>query len=900
VLRRALVLFRRLRGRFGRGADDRELAEEMAWHQQRLSRDLESQGLAPDDARHAARRKFGNSTRLREEVFDMWQLGSLDQLAQDLRYGARTLRRSPGFTLVAVLILALGIGSTTAIFSAVETLLLRPLPFAEPERLMRVSLTTAARFGRPPGDDMIWSWPKARTFQSVQASYQSVGLYTDDRMTINSGEAVRENGEAVSAGYLATLGIRPALGADFPREIDAAPNPPPVALISDELWKRDYNADPGVLGKPIDVDRKIYTIIGVMPAGFRGLSGNANLWVPILNRQPWVFDSQFDHSFVMVARLKPGVTPAQATAETKVLGSRVDAAHQEADGGIASRMGATAVTLDGTRVDPRVRRSVLVLLGAVSFVLLIACANIANLFLVRARARQREIAVRLAMGAARRRVVRQLMTESGLLAILGGVAGVLLAWWGVKVLSALNPSQALGAQRLGGLGAVNLKEIGLDLPALGFAAAVTMLTGLLFGILPALKATGLSLSASLKEGSPQTGPGTARRGGAFLVVTEIALAVVLLAGAGLMIKSLANRMQVNSGVEPEQVLTLRLTLAPGQTARDSLPGFYDQLLERLAGVAGVTSVALGNCAPLAGGCNGTSLDFRDRPPGAQGTSPDVGVQWVTPAWFSTLGVPLVQGRVFSATDRMGAPKVVLVSATAARRFWPNEDAVGHLVAVGQGGFGDTATVVGVVGDVRFGTLDSLPGAEVYLPYYQSPRQSMIVYVKTSGDPTGVIGGVRAAVKDVSSGLPVYDVRTLESRVADASAQARFSAILLGLFAAMALVLASLGIYGVISFLVAQRTREIGIRVALGAVRGDVRRMIVRQGVLLALSGAAVGLVAAFFATKVLATLLYDVTPADPATYGTIVVLIVLAALLASWIPARRATRIDPMEALRSE
>jgi len=900
MLRRLAVLLRRLRGRFGRAAQDRELVEEMAWHQKRLARDLEAQGLPPDDARHAARRKFGNTTRLREEVFDMWQLGSFDLLVQDVRYGLRTLRRSPGFTLVAVLILALGIGSTTAIFSAVETLLLRPLPFLEPERLMRVSLTTQPRFGNPASDDMIWSWPKARTFQAAQGSYQGLALYTDDRMTINTGEAVRENGEAVSAGYLATLGVRPSLGGDFPRDVDAAPNPTPVALISDELWKRDYNADPGVLGKTIDVDRKIYTIIGVMPAGFRGLSGNANLWVPILNRQPWVFDAQFDHSFVMVARLKPGVTPAQAITEAKLLGSRVDQAHLDRDGGPGGRMGATAMLLDGTRVDPRVRRSVLVLLGAVTFVLLIACANIANLFLVRARARQREIGVRLAMGAARRRVIRQLMTESVLLAALGGTAGVLLAWWGVKVLSALNPSQALGAQRLGGLGAVNLTEIGLDLPALGFAAGVTIVTGLLFGILPALKATGLSLTASLKEGSPQTGSGAARRGGAFLVVTEVALAVVLLAGAGLMIRSLANRMQVDSGMDPDRVLTLRLALPPGQTARDSLPGFYDQLLQRLAGVPGVTSVALGNCPPLSGGCNGTMIEFRDRPPVASGTTPDVGVHWVTPGWFSTLAVPITKGRAFTAADRLGTPKVVLVSATAARRFWPNEDAVGHLVAVGQGGFGDTATVVGIVGDVRFGILDSVPGAEVYLPYYQSPRQSMIVFLKTTGDPTGVIGGVRAAIKEVSAGLPAYDVRSMQSRVADASAQARFSAILLGLFACMALILASLGIYGVISFVVAQRTREIGIRVALGAVRQDVLGLIVRQGLVLVTAGSAIGVLAALLATRVLGTLLYEVTPGDLGTYVSIVALIVVAALVASWIPARRATRIHPMEALRTE
>ncbi len=898
MLRSLAVLFRRLRGRFGRTARDRELAEEMAWHQKRLSRDLEAEGLSPDDAGHAARRKFGNTTKLREEVFDMWQLGSLDLLAQDLRYGIRTLRRSPGFTLVAVLILALGIGATTAIFSAVETLLLRPLPFGEPERLMNISLTTPPRYGGPARTDMVWSWPKWVTFKQGQSSFSEVALYTDEQMTMNvGGEPERERGETVSARYLATLGVRPVLGADFPTEVDASPNPAAVALISHELWNRRFNADSAVLGKALDIDRTRYTVIGVLPAGFHGLTGSANVWTPILARRSWVFQEAQDHEFNMVGRLRAGVTTAQAAAAVEVLGRQVSNAHSEGPG---VHLGALAVSLDGTRVDPRIRRSVLVLLGAVTFVLLIACANIANLFLVRARARYREIAVRLAMGAARMRVVRQLLTESLLLSSVGGAAGVLVAWWGVKFLAALNPSQALGAERLGGLGAVSLTDTRLDLPALGFAAAITVLTGLIFGIIPAFKATGLSLSGALKEGTAQSGQGAARRGGAALVVTEIAMAIVLLVGSGLMIRSLANRLQVNPGFEADRVLTLRLSLAEGEVVRDSLPGFYDQLLERLGGLPGVTAAALGDCPPLAGGCNGTLISFRDRPRAPEGGDPPVGVHWVTPGWFDALEVPLLKGRPFTRADQLGGPKVVLVSATAAKRFWPGDEAVGHLVGVGQGGFHDTVTVVGVVGDVRFGTLDDVPEADVYIPYYQSPRRWMMVYLKTSGDPSAVAGNARAAVKELAPGLPMYDVRPLRDRVADASAQARFSAILLALFAGMALILASLGIYGVISFVVAQRTREIGIRVALGAVRQDVLRLIVRQGLMLAVAGTAIGLVAALLATRVLGSMLYDVAPTDLRTYVSIVALIVGAAIVASWIPARRATRIHPMEALRTE
>lgn len=831
----------------------------------------------------------------------MWQLGSLDLLAQDIRYGARTLRRTPGFTAVAVLILALGIGATTAIFSAVETLLLRPLPFREPERLMSISLTAPPRYGRPARTDMVWSWPKWVTFKRAQSSFADVALYADDRMTFNAGDGEPERGvgEAVSARYLATLGVRPILGSDLPLEVDAAPNAAPVALISQSLWSRRFNADSTALGKTLTIDRIRYTVIGVLPPGFKGMSGTADIWVPILARRAWVFDQAMDHEFHMVGRLREGVTPGQAATAVAVLGRQVDGAYPEHfDGG---GMGTTAVSLDRTRVDDQVRRSVLILLGAVTFVLLIACANIANLFLVRARARHREIAVRLAMGANRARVVRQLLTESGLLALAGGAAGVLVAWWGVHVLAGLNPSAAFGAERLGGLGAVNLTDIGLNLPALGFAAALTMITGLLFGIIPALKATGLTLTSALKEGSAQVAQGAARRSGAALVVTEIALAVVLLAGSGLMVRSLVNRLKLNPGFDPERVLTLRLTLAEGEVARDSLPGFYDRLLERLGGLPGVTATALGDCPPLAGGCNQTLIEFRDRLPLPRGTQgPLVGVHWVTPGWFEAMRVPLLKGRMLTGADRLGAPKVVLVSATAAERFWPGEEAVGRPVGVGQGGFHDTVTVVGVVGDVRFGTLEASPDADVYIPYLQSPRQGMMVYLRSSGDPAVVAPGARAAVKELAPGLPMYDVRPLRDRVADASAQARFSAILLSLFADMALLLASLGIYGVISFVVAQRTREIGIRVALGAVRGDVLGLILRQGMVLAIAGTTIGLIAALLLTRVLGTLLYEVKPTDLVTYVTIAAMMVAAALIASWIPARRATRIHPMEALRTE
>ena len=883
---------------------DRELEEEVRFHLalEAMQQEHGARGaLSPVDARFAARRRFGNPTYLKEETRRMTSLGFFDLARQDLRFALRTFRRTPGFTAVAIITLAIGIGANTAIFSAVDAMLLRPLPFHEPDRLMQVSLVIPGRNGMPPRDDMVWSYVKAATFRSAQTVFSSVTLYSAEQMTVKLSDAQRESGEVVDAHYLPTLGIQPALGRGFLAEEDQPPKPRAVVLISDALWNRRFNADPAVLGRIVDIDNVPYTIIGVLPPGFHGLTGRADLWATIATRRPWVFDPNeaWDHEFTMLARLRSGVSPEQATSAVVVLGARVDAAHTSP--GPGPRWGARARSLEQTRVDPIVRRSLLVLLGAVGFVLLIACANLANLFLVRASARQREIAVRLAIGAGRGRLVRQLLTESVLLSALGGVASLAVAWWSIRLLAALNPATTFGAQQIGGLGAVNFTTIHLDLSAFAFAGSVALVTGVLFGLVPALQATRPSLTAALKESTAQDGAGgmmrrlTTRNA---LVVAEVALALVLLAGSGLMLRSLAKLVSVDPGFDPRGMLTLRLNSTPGVRGRDSLPGFYQELLARLHALPGVADVALGDCPPLAGGCNGTVLWFRDRPAAARGADPEVGVHWVTPRWFSALRVPLKGGRFFTDADRLGAPKVVLVSETAARRLWPNESPIGRPVGVGQGGFHDTAYVVGIVGDVRFGRVDSLPVADVYIPYYQSPRPGALVYLRTTADPGSLAAPARRAIQGLASDLPVYDVRTFSSRVADATAQTRFSALLLALFAGAALALAAVGIYGVMSFTVAQRRHEIGIRVALGAARADVLRLVIGQGAALALIGAAVGLGGALAATRVLRTLLFGVAPADPLTFVVGVALLAAAAIVASWLPARRAANVDPIEALR--
>ena len=600
----------------------------------------------------------------------------------------------------------------------------------------------------------------------------------------------------------------------------------------------------------------------------------------------------------MIARLEPGVTPDAAKVAVRQLGGVVADAYPHPQ--IKNeRWGAIARELDRTRVDPVVRRSLLVLLGAVSLVLLIACANVANLFLVRASGRRREIAVRLAVGAGRRRLVRQLLTESVVLSMLGGVASVLVAWWGVKLLAALNPLKTLRLQELGGIGAVSFESIHLDPVAFLFAAALTIVTGVVFGLVPALQATRPSLTGDLKSDSHRSHSGgvhglTSRN---VLAVVEIALAVVLLAGSGLMIRSLAKLIGVRPGFDPEHVLTMRFNV--DGVSRDSMATFYDQILERLAAIPSVTHASFADCPPLNGGCNGTILVHRDRPAPPPGTEPNVGVHWVSPDWFATMRVPLQRGRVFARTDRVGTQKVVVISESAARAYWPGQDPVGKPVSVGQGGFmDDTAFVVGVVGDVRYGSLDSLPVPDVYLSYYQSPRGRLTMFVRTAGDPRAIVAPARREIAALAPGVPLYDVRPMQERVADAMGYARFSALLLAAFAGVALALAALGTYGVISFGVSQRTKEIGIRVALGATRSSVLRLVVGQGVSLAVVGVALGLAGALAATRVLRSLLFGVEPSDPVTLLVIVALLVVSVVIASWIPARRAASVHPSDALR--
>src|SRR5262245_1668165 len=623
---------------------------------------LMARGMSYDDAHLEAVRRVGaDIDRVRERLYHSAELRErrmrlqdfFDDAAHDLRYAARGLRRRPAFTAIAVLTLAIGIGATTSIFSAVNVLLVRRLPYAKPEELMKISLVVPAAHGRNLREDLVWSYPKFTAFRNAQHVFGDMSLYASNQYTITSGDVELIRGEQVGAMYLRTLGVVPARGRDFERSVDDHASAERQTIITRAFWERRYNADPDIVGKTIDLDGKPFTIIGITPDGFAGLTGRADLFIPITTRPAEELSEVDSHEFYAVGRRKPGVSVGAAVAAVNVLGPQIH------DAFAASRMGGgwTVKTrpLDDARVAPLVRRSLLVLLGAVGFVLLIACVNVANLLLGRASARRQEIAVRLAIGAARGRLVRLLITESLLLAVLGGVASIIVATFATRALAAINPAVMLRASGLGGLGAVTFASIRLDWTALAFTFGITLVVGLLFGLLPALHATRTSVVDGIKGADSELRASTARR---LLVIGEVALALVLLAGSGLMIRSLTKLLAIDTGFDGRNVLTLRLTIPPGGLARDSMPGFYDELLNRLRAVPGVADVALNNCPPLAGGCNGTRFERLDRPEGDPSRDANGSVHWATSTWFRALGVPLKQGRTFSANDRVGAPKVM--------------------------------------------------------------------------------------------------------------------------------------------------------------------------------------------------------------------------------------------------
>jgi predicted permease len=862
----------------------------MQFHiEQETERNLR-EGMTAEEARREALRAFGGVDRYVEQARDERPGSALEDLVADIRYALRWLRRTPGFSVVAILTLALGIGSNTAIFSVVNAALLRSLPFAEPDRIVKVSLVMADE------PDMVWSYPKYEVLRAEQRVFAQVAGYSDWTGNLaGGGDPERLQGERVTAGYFDVLGVRPLAGRVFTEEEARNPGQAHVALLSEAVWRRRFNADPTVLGRPVQLDGQATTVVGIMPAPFRGLSGNADVFVPVATIGN-MLNGRWAHFMTVIARLDAGVTLERARSEVVALGARIDELYRSPrDDGPAS---AAVNRLEDLRIDPAMRRAVLVLFGAVTALLLIACANVANLLLARAAQRRREIAVRLAMGAQRGRLIRQLMTESLILAVLGGLAGVLVAWLGARVLSAqaANAGSVLG-DSASGLNALVLARIPLDGTVLLFALGATLVTGILFGVVPALQASRADLTRDLKEGDARTGSAVGVRGLSsrnVLVISEIALAFTLLVGSGLMLRSLARLLDIDTGMNPRNLLTARVSLPESNSADASLR-FWQGLVQRSASLPAVQSVGVADCPPLIGRCYVKPF----WPAGQASSAPvPVGVHYVTPGYFHAVGARLQRGRVFRESDRVGSPPVVIINERAAQKYFPGENPLGK--RVGVGGLPEGAEIVGVVADQRFAALEVPAEPDVYIAYAQVPQPAGYLFVRTSGRPMALASAIRREVQRLDPNLPVYDLQTMEQRVGTATARTRVTGLLLSAFAATALLLALIGVYGLVAYAVAQRTREIGLRMALGAARSDVARLILPYSAALVGLGLVLGLVGALGTTRALRSLLFEVEATDPMVFISLTVMTSIVGLAASALPAVRAARLDPLIAIRSE
>jgi putative ABC transport system permease protein len=808
----------------------------------------------------------------------------MNTFLQDLRYAVRMLRQTPVFTAVAVLTLALGIGANSAIFSIVDTVLLRPLPYQDPERLVVV-------WEKPPGGRRnsvsaanFLDW---RDQNKVFEHLVAIGFGS---FNLSGGEQPEQvSGMRVSAAYFQMLGARPALGRAFLGE-DDRPGAQRVVIFSYGLWLRRFGADPKVVGQAITMDGEKYIVVGVMPAQFRFVAG-PELWTPIA-LDPAKAARDF-HYLIPVGRLKPGVTLEQARAEMGGIARNIERAYPKSNQG----WGVTIEPLHSSLVEP-LRQSILVLFGAVGFVLLIACVNVANLLLAKAAARHREIAIRASLGAGRFRLIRQLLTESVLLALIGGVLGVLLAVWLVTIVPAVLPQFLTSA----------LAPIAVDGRVLLFALAVSLATGLLFGLAPAWRSSSLNLHETLKEASRGSTRGSGGRFRGALVASEVALSLVLLIAAGLMIRSLFSMTQVKPGFRPENVLTMRLTLPQSRyPAAQQVRLFYRQMLDRVAALPGVRAAGLSSSLPLQGWSFGMPFEIEGQAPRPKAELPAAHFQMVSPGYFRAQGIALRKGREFTERDNEAGPPVALVNETFVRRYLANEEPLGKRVRVealisGQQKLGPPIAweIVGVIGEVKVSSLRSDGEAEIYVPCWQSTWPGSALSIRTATEPMSLAQAVRTAIQSVDKDLPVTGVRTMEQVVAASVTQPRFFAGLITVFAGLALLLAALGIYGVMSYAVTQRTHEMGIRAALGARQRDLLRMVVGQGMLLAAIGLAIGLAGAFGLTRLLTSLLFGVSATDPLTFIAVSLLLAAVAFAASYLPARRAARVDPMVALRYE
>jgi len=878
---------------FGRRKRERELDEEVQSHLKMAAVDHTERGQATADAERAARREFGNVGLVQEVTRDVWGWGSLDRMIQDLRFGVRMLSKSPGFTAVAILTLALAIGANTALFSVVNGVLFNPLPYPEPEQLVTLHES------KPNFDAGSISFLNFRDWRKENTTFSMMGISRGYSFNLTgSGEAEQVRAQFVSTDFLPMLGVKPVIGRLFEEGEDEF-GTSPVVIVSEGFWNRKFASEKKVLGKGLTLDGRNYTIVGVVPANFNlqiGVFRASDLYVPIGQwTNPALHIRMAGLGIHGIGRLKPGVTIQQARSDMARVTGHLAEAYPDADTGI----GATLFPLKEQMVGD-VRQLLLVLLAAVGFVLLIACVNVANLLMARSMGRNREFAVRAALGAGRGRIIRQLLTESMMLALAGGGFGLLIAAWGTKAALQSLPS-----------GLPRASEVGMDWKVLLFTAGAVLFCGVLFGLVPALRISKPNLQDTLKEGSRGSGGGKQRAQGAF-VVAEMAMALVLLVAAGLMIRSLNALWSVNPGFDSRNVLTFGVSLP--SSMRDASPVAIRAALrgiqDKLRSTPGVKAASLSWAAVPLSSDDEELFWLEGQPKPASENDMSWAISYVVQEdYLKVMGIPLERGRFFTSQDREGTQHVIVVDDIFARKFFGDQDPIGKRLNLAS--LGGLAEIVGVVGHVKQWGLDSddkqVLRAQLYSSYLQAPDEIMHlssggtgVLVRTDGNTEATAGTIRKALKEMNSEQVMFSVQTMEEIIADSLAARRVSMIVLCVFAGLALGLASMGIYGVISYLVAERTREIGIRIALGARQGEVLRQILGESMKMTMIGILIGLLASLGLTRLMANLLFGVSATDPLTFAGVGVILTVVALVACFVPARRAMRVDPIVALRYE
>jgi putative ABC transport system permease protein len=873
---------------FRREQGERDFAEELESHLQLHIEDNLSAGMSPGQARRAALLKLGGVARTKEDYRDRSGLPVLETLAQDVRYGLRQIKRSPGYAVVAVLTLALGIGANTAIFSVVNAVVLRELPYPQPDRLMVASLVNV----HDPALPYSYGVADYLAAREGQRSFKDFAAVTwADTITYTGGaEPERLHGTRVSAEFFTALGVHPALGRAFAPGEDA-PGHTREVVLSHRFWQQRFGADPAVIGRALSLDGESFSVVGVLPADFHfdafGATDNGDVW-PLMRIAPR--NVRYPFGLRTIGRLKPGITLAQARTDLSAIARDMQRRFPNSD-----LSGASIQPLK-TQIVGSVRPALLILLAAVGLVLLIATVNVANLAVSRTTTRDRELAIRAALGASRGRVARQVLTESVLVAAFGGTLGLFLAYWGVRAIVTLAP---------GGL--PRLTAIAVDGQVLAFTMAVSLLSGLLFGLAPAVHGFGRHIEETLRGGAQNLAEQRGRRGLRHaLVVVEVSLSLVLLIGAGLLLKSFERLTNTSPGFNPKPLATALISLPRARYQDEKrIVSFYGELLDRVQHSPGVRSASISMSLPP------DLLNMRNpfwvpNEPIVPGNSlPSAVETTVSPGYLQTLGVPLLRGRWFEESDRGRSDQILVINDALARRYFRGQDPIGQRIKTGDPNPDSPwETIVGVVADIKYEGLDGAPEPTLYVPYFQaywpSFSREMFLVARTSGDPKAIASSLRTAMLALDRDLPPAEVHTMKELLADSVAQPRFRTLLLGIFAGMALLLSAVGIFGVMAYLVSRRTQEIGVRMALGASRGEVRRMILGEGLRVTLIGIAIGLVGAFASGRLIKGLLYGVGPADPATFAGVSLLVIVVALIACYLPAHRATQVDPMIALRYE